>query len=218
MSANDKLQVKYLGRQPYQTIWQAMKDFTDQRDENTGDECWLLEHEPVFTLGQAGKPEHLLQHSDIPLVQSDRGGQITYHGPGQLMVYWLVDLKRRQLQVREFVSLLERVVIETLASYGINAHLQQGAPGVYVQGAKIASLGLRVRRGCTYHGLSLNVAMDLAPFQQINPCGYAGLAMTQMNDLLDPPATFAQVRERLLATFIRELGYKAVQTDMAGVC
>lgn len=176
------LRIKRLGCVDYEPAWEAMRRFTAERDAATPDEIWLLEHPPVFTLGQAGKPEHLLRTSDIPLVRIDRGGQITYHGPGQLVVYLLIDLARRGLKVREQVALMEQALIDCLADYGIDATRQAGAPGVYVDGAKIAALGLRVRRGCSYHGLALNVDMDLAPFSMINPCGYAGMPTTRLAD------------------------------------
>jgi lipoyl(octanoyl) transferase len=178
--------VKHLGLCAYTPVWQAMRDFTDQRTATSADEIWCLEHEAVFTQGQAGKPEHLLNPGHIPLVASDRGGQITYHGPGQLVVYPLLDLRRRNLGVRQMVSLLEQSCIELLAHWHIKAYAKADAPGVYVSinetERKIASLGLRVRKGCCYHGISINVAMDLAPFQQINPCGYAGMNMAQIRD------------------------------------
>ncbi|MFD2112364.1 lipoyl(octanoyl) transferase LipB [Thiorhodococcus fuscus] len=161
-----------------------MRRFTDDRDRETLDEIWLLEHPPVFTLGQAGRREHLLDPGDIPVIQVDRGGQVTYHGPGQLVAYLLLDLRRIGFGVKRLVNLLEESVIDLLDTYGIHAARRQDAPGVYVAGAKIASLGLRVRNGCSYHGLALNVAMDLEPFRRINPCGYAGLAMTQVSDLV----------------------------------
>ncbi|MEQ6886808.1 lipoyl(octanoyl) transferase LipB [Salicola sp. Rm-C-2C1-2] len=174
--------VEWLGRRRYQPILEAMKAFTDARDHGTPDACWLLEHEPVFTQGQAGRAEHILMPGDIPVVQVDRGGQVTYHGPGQLMVYTLIDIRRRGLGVRQLVSLLEDTTVAALAHWDIEAAPRQDAPGVYVAGEKIASLGLRVRRGCAYHGLALNVDMDLAPFQRINPCGYAGMPVTQIRD------------------------------------
>lgn len=163
-----------------------MQDFTNQRDDATPDEIWLLEHEPVYTQGQAGKAEHLLHSTEIPVVQSDRGGQITYHGPGQLIAYLLLDLRRKGISVRELVSGLEQAVIALLARYGIQASARPDAPGVYVSGRKIASLGLRVRRGCSFHGVALNVNLDLTPFTHINPCGYAGLQMTQCSELAGP--------------------------------
>ncbi|GJL39411.1 TPA: lipoyl(octanoyl) transferase LipB [Enterobacter chengduensis] len=176
----DKILVRHLGLQPYEPVSQAMHDFTDSRDDSTPDEIWLVEHLPVFTQGQAGKAEHLLMTGDIPVIQSDRGGQVTYHGPGQQVMYVLLNLKRRKLGVRELVTLLEQTVVNTLAEYGIDAHPRADAPGVYVGEMKICSLGLRIRKGCSFHGLALNINMDLAPFQRINPCGYAGMEMTQM--------------------------------------
>jgi lipoyl(octanoyl) transferase len=163
-----------------------MRDYTDQRDAESPDQLWLLQHAPVFTQGLAGKPEHVRDVGDIPLVESDRGGQVTYHGPGQLIGYVLLDLKRLQLGIRELVTRLEETLIAQLADYGIAAAARPDAPGVYVSGRKIASLGLRVRRGCSYHGISLNSDMDLLPFQQINPCGYPGLEMTQLSQLGGP--------------------------------
>lgn len=174
------LLVRQLGVQPYEPVSQAMHDFTDQRDETTPDEIWLVEHLPVFTQGQAGKAEHVLVPGDIPVIQSDRGGQVTYHGPGQQVMYVLLNLKRRKLGVRELVTLLEQTVVNTLAEYGIESHPRADAPGVYVGEKKICSLGLRIRKGCSFHGLALNIAMDLSPFLRINPCGYAGMEMTQM--------------------------------------
>jgi lipoyl(octanoyl) transferase len=160
-----------------------MQDFTARRDEDTADELWICEHPPVFTQGMSGKPEHLLRDIGIPVVQIDRGGQITYHGPGQVVVYLLLDLRRRDLKVRELVHAIEQAVIDLLAGYGLAAARRAGAPGVYVGNAKIAALGLRVRHGCSYHGVSLNVDMDLAPYRAINPCGYAGMTVTQLRDL-----------------------------------
>lgn len=175
--------VRRLGRVEYEPAWRAMQDFTARRDATTPDELWLLEHPPVFTQGQAGKPEHLIAPTAIPVVPIDRGGQITYHGPGQLVAYVLVDLKRRGYGVRELVTRLEEAVIALLAAHDVAAERRVGAPGVYVGGAKIAALGLRVKQGRTYHGLALNVDMDLAPFALINPCGYPGLAVTQCRDV-----------------------------------
>lgn len=172
------------GLQDYLATLEAMRTFTDRRTQDTPDELWLLEHPPVFTLGQAGRREHLLAPGNIPVVQVDRGGQVTYHGPGQLIAYLLLDLRRFGIGIKRLVSLLEQSVIDLLDSYGIQAARRTDAPGVYVDGAKIASLGLRVRNGCCYHGLALNVAMDLEPFRRINPCGYAGLAMTQVSSFI----------------------------------
>lgn len=177
------MQIRRLGQVDYLPTWRAMQDFTATRQAETADELWLLQHPPVFTLGQAGRREHLLIESEIAVVPIDRGGQVTYHGPGQVIVYVLLDLKRRGYGVKALVHRLEQALIDVLASQSIAAVRHEGAPGVYVEGAKVAALGLRVRHGCTYHGLSLNVDMDLSPFSHINPCGYAGLAVTQMKDL-----------------------------------
>lgn len=167
--------------QDYQATWQAMREFTDQRDANSQDEIWLLEHSAVFTQGQAGKAEHVLNPHDISVVQSDRGGQVTYHGPGQLIAYCLFDLRRLGIGIKSLVVNTENAIIQLLNDYDIDAHLQKGAPGVYVDNKKIASLGFRVRKGCSYHGLSLNVDMDLTPFSYINPCGFENMQMTQMS-------------------------------------
>ncbi|EMO4263921.1 lipoyl(octanoyl) transferase LipB [Enterobacter cloacae complex sp.6722787] len=197
----DKILVRHLGLQPYEPVSQAMHDFTDMRDDTTPDEIWLVEHLPVFTQGQAGKAEHLLMTGDIPVIQSDRGGQVTYHGPGQQVMYVLLNLKRRKLGVRELVTLLEQTVVNTLAEYGIDAHPRADAPGVYVGEMKICSLGLRIRKGCSFHGLALNINMDLTPFQRINPCGYAGMEMTQMRQWVDT-ATPENIRPVLLKKFL----------------
>lgn len=175
--------VRHLGQVEYEPAWRAMQDFTAQRSPDTPDEIWLLQHPPVYTQGQAGKAEHLIAYTDIPVVPIDRGGQITYHGPGQIVAYVLVDLRQRGYGIRELVTRLEQAVIDVLAAVGVSAERQAGAPGVYVDGAKIAALGLRVKHGCTYHGLALNVDMDLRPFAAINPCGYAGMRVTQCRDL-----------------------------------
>jgi len=184
--SENTLIVRQLGRQRYMPIWQKMQDFTDTRDENTPDEIWLVEHESVFTQGQAGKDEHLLAPGDIEVIKVDRGGQVTYHGPGQQMMYVLFNLRRLKIGVRELVTWLEECIIESLAEYGIDAYAKADAPGVYVNDSKIASLGLRVRRGCSFHGLALNVNMDLSPFLRINPCGYAGMNMVQTKELNGP--------------------------------
>lgn len=175
--------VKFLGCVPYEPVWRAMQQFTAQRTANTPDEIWLLQHPPTYTQGQAGKPQHLLDPGGIPVIRIDRGGQITYHGPGQLIAYLLLDLRRWHLNVRQLVRLMEQAVIELLAEQGIAAASRSDAPGVYVEGAKIAALGLKIRQGCCYHGLAFNVDMDLAPFAGINPCGYARLPVTQCRDL-----------------------------------
>lgn len=183
--SQDTILIRNLGLQPYDPVSRAMHEFTDARDETTPDEIWLVEHHPVFTQGQAGKAEHVLAPGDIPVIQSDRGGQVTYHGPGQQVMYVLINLKRRKVGVRELVTLLENTVINTLATLGINAQARADAPGVYVQGKKICSLGLRIRKGCSFHGLALNIDMDLTPFVRINPCGYAGMEMTQVSQLVE---------------------------------
>jgi lipoyl(octanoyl) transferase len=175
--------VRHLGLVEYQATWERMQRFTDERSAQTADELWFLEHPPVFTLGMAGRREHLLTPGDIPIISTDRGGQVTYHGPGQLVVYALIDLRRAGLGVRDLVTALEQSVVRYATALGITANARREAPGVYVAERKLASVGIRIRRGCSYHGLALNVNMDLAPFQRINPCGFAGLAMTQLADL-----------------------------------
>ncbi|MDP2788122.1 MAG: lipoyl(octanoyl) transferase LipB [Pseudomonadota bacterium] len=196
--------VKRLGLVEYEPTWRAMQDFTAARTSDTPDEIWLLQHPPVFTLGMAGKREHLLADIGIPVVAIDRGGQITYHGPGQIVIYLLLDLRRRGYGIKELVRRMEQAIIDVLAAYGIAAERLAGAPGVYVAGAKIAALGLRVKNGCTYHGLCLNVDMDLTPFQAINPCGYAGMAVTQISDLNTQPSP-QQAGEALLARLLRQI-------------
>ena len=182
-----------------------MQRFTDVRDESTTDELWVVEHDPVFTLGQAGKPEHVLAAGDIPVIHVDRGGQVTYHGPGQIVVYPLLDLKRRKVGVREYVHRIEQALIDTLGEWNIQAERRDGAPGVYVADAKVAALGIRVRRGCTFHGLAFNIGMDLEPFHRINPCGYQGLQVTSMGDLGGPSGMDA-VKPVLLAQLARQFG------------
>ncbi|MGB5259789.1 MAG: lipoyl(octanoyl) transferase LipB [Gammaproteobacteria bacterium] len=178
-----RLVVRRHGRVDYRQAWQDMQAFTDRRDEHTPDELWLLEHPPVFTLGRNGKDEHIHHPGNIPVIRVDRGGQVTYHGPGQLVVYCLLDLHRRRLGVQSLVHTLEQTVIDLLAGHGVVGERRLKAPGVYAEDSKVAALGLRVRRGCSFHGLALNVDMDLAPFARINPCGYAGLEVTQLRDL-----------------------------------
>lgn len=197
--------VRRLGRVDYEPTWRAMQSFSAMRGADTPDEIWLLEHPPLFTLGLAGRPEHLLAEIGVPLVKTDRGGQITYHGPGQVIAYLLLDLKRRKLNVRELVSRIEQSLIDLLAGCGVEGERLAGAPGVYVGGAKIAALGLRVKNGCSYHGLSLNVDMDLSPFAAINPCGYEGLPVTQLRDLAGP-IDQESVGERLLEQLKNHLG------------
>lgn len=196
--------VKRLGLVEYEPTWQAMQTFTANRTAITPDEIWLLEHPPVFTLGMAGKREHLLADIGIPVVPIDRGGQVTYHGPGQIVIYVLLDLKRLGYGIKELVRRMEQAIIDMLAEQGVAAQRLVDAPGVYVAGAKIAALGLRVKNGCTYHGLSLNVDMDLSPFQAINPCGYAGMAVTQTRDL-GAIATPPKAGEALLTVLLRQL-------------
>ncbi|HEY3645245.1 MAG TPA: lipoyl(octanoyl) transferase LipB [Gammaproteobacteria bacterium] len=198
--------IKHLGKVEYEPTWRAMEKFTLERGPATADEIWFLEHPPVFTLGMAGKMEHVLAPGDIPVVQIDRGGQVTYHGPGQLVVYPLIDLRRQKLGVRELVEALENSVIDTLQGYGIAARGRRDAPGVYVDARKVCSIGIRVRRGCSYHGIAFNVAMDLSPFQRINPCGYAGLEMTQVS-ALGGPASVRQVAEDLAPALLEYLRY-----------
>lgn len=200
------IEIKDLGLQPYAKIWAAMREYTDQRDLNTSDALWLVEHPPVYTQGQAGKPEHILNPGDIPIIQTDRGGQVTYHGPGQLVIYFLLDLKRKQLSVRSLVCKIEQALIDMLADYHILAARREHAPGVYVDQTKIASLGLRVRKGCTYHGLALNVNMDLTPFTRINPCGYQGLLMTQTSAISNL-STIEDAKTALVPYLLEHLGY-----------
>lgn len=204
--SQDTILIRNLGLQPYAPVSQAMHEFTDTRTDTTPDEIWLVEHDPVFTQGQAGKAEHVLAPGAIPVVQSDRGGQVTYHGPGQQVMYVMINLKRRKLGVRELVTLLEQTVVNTLAEVGIEAYPRADAPGVYVQGKKICSLGLRIRRGCSFHGLALNIAMDLAPFLRINPCGYAGMEMTQVNHF-QPAVDMDKIRPILVDNFLALLNY-----------
>lgn len=207
MSDRPELLIRRLGRRDYLGTWQAMRDFTDRRSPETPSELWLLEHDPVFTQGQAGRPEHLLRPGDIPVVQTDRGGQVTYHGPGQLVVYLLLSLREAGLGVRGLVSAMENSVIGLLGEHDIAAQARTDAPGVYVGDAKIAALGLRVRRGYTYHGLSFNIDMDLEPFSRINPCGYQGMPVTQARDL-GITESVEQLGEALAERLCRETGYR----------
>lgn len=211
MTSQNNLQIRRLGRREYLPVLHAMQQFTAQRGVGSSDEIWLVEHLPVYTQGLNGKPEHLLTPGAIPVVQTDRGGQVTYHGPGQLVAYVLVDLRRKGWGVRELVSRLEQAVIDLLHGYGIPAVARRDAPGVYVGGAKIAALGLRVKRGCSYHGVSFNVAMDLEPFSRINPCGYAGLPVTQLR-ALGGPTDPTEVAEDLLKHLCARLGYNSAQS------
>jgi lipoyl(octanoyl) transferase len=203
--------IRRLGTAAYLPTWHAMKSFTDARAPDTPDEIWLLEHPPIYTYGVAGRAEHLPNpETEIPVIKVDRGGQVTYHGPGQLIAYVLVDLRRRGLTVRSLVRCLERAVLDLLGEFGVSGDLEEGAPGVYVGGAKVAALGLRIRNGCSYHGLSLNVDMDLTPFQAIDPCGYAGMRVTQLCDL-GVQASIEHVAERLVSNLQRELPVKDPQ-------
>ncbi|MFT0213280.1 lipoyl(octanoyl) transferase LipB [Pseudomonas sp. F1_0610] len=204
--------VRHLGILPYEPAWHAMQAFTDSRQAETLDELWFLQHEPVFTQGQAGKAEHVLAAGEIPIVQVDRGGQVTYHGPGQLVVYLMIDVRRLGIGVRELVTCIEQSIIQLLASYAVTAVAKKDAPGVYVNDAKIASLGLRIRNGRSFHGLALNLDMDLQPFQRINPCGYAGLRMTQLKDETDHPVVFDEVVARLQECLLQQLHYSQYKT------
>lgn len=216
-----KLIIKNLHTQPYEEIWHKMQDFTDNRDENTPDEIWLVEHPSVFTQGSAGKPEHLINPTNIPVVQSDRGGQITYHGEGQQIMYVLLDIKRlkntgKEISVRELVTALEQSVVKTLADYGVKSYPKPEAPGVYVNcngiERKICSLGLRIRKGCSFHGLALNINIDLTPFRHINPCGYVGLEMCQLKDFVgEEQAQCHLVSPKLVKYFTEIVGYNAEQ-------
>jgi lipoyl(octanoyl) transferase len=194
---------RYPGLQAYEPIWRAMQAFTDARGAETPDELWIVEHEPVFTLGQAGKWEHVLMPGDIPVVPVDRGGQVTYHGPGQIVAYPLIDIRRAKIGVRDFVCKIEQSIIDTLEHWNIIAVRKPGAPGVYVAGAKVAALGLRVRRGCTFHGLAFNVNMDLEPFHRINPCGFQGLQVTQLMDL-GGPSSLREVESVLVENLAKQ--------------
>ena len=201
----EDLHIRELGLVPYESTWHDMQAFTENRDENTPDEIWLLEHPPVFTQGQAGKPEHLLQTGDIPVVKVDRGGQVTYHGPGQLVAYVLIDIKRAKIGVRQLVTAIEQAIVDTLATYQVTAAAKPNAPGVYVDDKKIASLGLRIKKGRSFHGLALNVDMSLEPFLRINPCGYAGLEMVQLKDFVSSP-DMTQVKQLLANALAIQLG------------
>ena len=209
-SAISSLVTRDLGLRSYQPVWDEMRDYTQDRDSNSADQIWYLQHEPVYTLGLNGKRHHLLQQTDIPIVPVDRGGQITYHGPGQLIAYLLIDIDRLNIGVKELVSGIEQAIIDYLADFNLLTERMPGAPGIYIDGAKIAALGLRVKKGRTYHGLSLNVDMDLSPFKDINPCGYAGMPVTQLTDLLGAKCpTQEEVKSALHTHLCRQLGYNA---------
>ena len=191
------IKIKEKGLQDYNSTWQEMVSFTEKRNNHTEDELWTLEHKSVFTQGLSGKPEHLLKDTEIEVIKSDRGGQITYHGPGQLIVYCLIDIKRLGIGVKQMVSIIEKSIIDLLSDYSISSHKIPGAPGVYVDGSKIAALGLKVKRGKTYHGLSLNVDMNLSPYSLINPCGYKDLKITQMSNLTDNKPNLDKIKKQL---------------------
>lgn len=206
----ERLVIRQLGMQPYEPVWQAMVAYTNSRDRQRSDEIWLLEHQPVFTQGQAGKVEHVLDPGDIPVIRTDRGGQVTYHGPGQLVVYLLLDIRRLGLGARALVTHIENAIVATLKEYGVAAAARPDAPGVYVGNAKIASLGLRIRRGCSFHGLALNINGDLSPFLRINPCGHAGLAMARLADY-DDSVDCMSVGEQLTHHLVQGLGYTGIE-------
>ena len=208
------LRVRRLGLREYRPVWEAMRGFTDARNEATPDELWLVEHPPVFTLGYNGKAHHLIAPGAIPVIHTDRGGQVTYHGPGQMVAYVLCDLRRRGWGVRQLVTALEQVVIALLNEHGVNAGARRDAPGVYVAGAKIAALGLRVRRGCSYHGLSLNVAMDLTPFSRINPCGYPDMPVTDLRRL-GVITDMAKLQQSVTTQLVQQLGYRTTEMMQA---
>jgi lipoyl(octanoyl) transferase len=205
-----KLVVRKLSRQPYEPIWKAMQEYTDTRGDRDLDEVWFVEHDAVFTQGQAGKAEHVLAPGDIPVVKVDRGGQVTYHGPGQQVVYFLIDIRRKQLGVRQLVTHIENLVVNTLAAFDIPSAPRADAPGVYVNQEKICSLGLRIRRGCSFHGLALNINMDLSPFSRINPCGYQGMAITQMSEFKSN-VNLTEIEPVLIEQLTHELGYNSVE-------
>jgi lipoyl(octanoyl) transferase len=218
MSDLPTLLVRRLGLLDYEPVWQAMQAFTDSRDENTADELWLVEHPPVFTQGQAGRAEHILAAGDIPVVQVDRGGQVTYHGPGQIVAYPLIDIRRKGMGVRELVTAIEQAIIAVLKTYNVVAVPRADAPGVYVDGVKIAALGLRIRKGRSFHGLSFNVDMDLQPFQRINPCGFQGLEVTNLSALVDSKkfeVNMPEVQQRLIASLSQVLGYNERFSEVA---
>lgn len=206
------------GIQDYQQCWEEMKNFTNQRDETTVDEIWFVEHPPVFTQGQNGKAEHVLQTSNIPIVKTDRGGQITYHGPGQLLIYTLIDVKRKKLNVRELVTALESTIIKFLAKYNIKSEAKCKAPGVYVNEKKISSIGLRIRKGCAYHGLAFNINMDLTPFSFINPCGFTDLQMTQLKNETTPLPSMERIMNEFIDCITCNLGYNSVLQSQDNIC
>ena len=201
------VKIKDLGFSEYEPVWRAMQEFTDSRDKETTDEIWTVEHPPVFTQGQAGKAEHILAAGDIPVIQVDRGGQVTYHGPGQIVIYPLIDLKRHKMGIKALVHGIEEAIIQTLSQYDVHAQRRENAPGVYVEGKKVASLGLRVRKGCTFHGLAFNIRMDLEPFSRINPCGFLGLEVVQLSEFVNN-VDFHQVQNELVDNLCNILKFK----------
>ncbi|MCB1604959.1 MAG: lipoyl(octanoyl) transferase LipB [Xanthomonadales bacterium] len=201
------VKIKHLGFSEYEPVWRAMQEFTDSRDKDTTDEIWTVEHPPVFTQGQAGKAEHILAAGDIPVIQVDRGGQVTYHGPGQIVIYPLIDLKRHKMGIKALVHGIEEAIIQTLSQYDVYAQRRENAPGVYVEGKKVASLGLRVRKGCTFHGLAFNIRMDLEPFSRINPCGFLGLEVVQLSEFVNN-VDFHQVQNELVDNLCNILKFK----------
>ncbi|MEZ5496606.1 MAG: lipoyl(octanoyl) transferase LipB [Gammaproteobacteria bacterium] len=201
------VKIKHLGFSEYEPVWRAMQEFTDSRDKETTDEIWTVEHPPVFTQGQAGKAEHILAAGDIPVIQVDRGGQVTYHGPGQIVIYPLIDLKRHKMGIKALVHGIEEAIIQTLSQYDVHAQRRENAPGVYVEGKKVASLGLRVRKGCTFHGLAFNIRMDLEPFSRINPCGFLGLEVVQLSEFVNN-VDFHQVQNELVDNLCNILKFK----------
>jgi lipoyl(octanoyl) transferase len=207
----ERVYLRRLGLADYEPVWHDMQAYTDRRNASSDDEIWVVQHPPVFTQGQAGKAEHILAPGEIPVVQVDRGGQVTYHGPGQIVVYPLIDITRKGIGVRDFVHRIEESIISVLAHFGVTGERLAGAPGIYVDGAKIASLGLRVRRGRSYHGLAFNIDMDLEPFGRINPCGYAGLQVTQLSTFAQ--ITYGEVENLLVASLGRQLGYSEIAGD-----
>lgn len=209
---NNKIIIRTPDTGDYQSIWKSMQSFTDRRDDEVIDELWIVEHNPVFTQGQAGKAEHLLNTGDIPVVEVDRGGQVTYHGPGQLVIYLMLNLKRRKLGVRDLVTKIEQAIVDLLKAYQIKAYPKKDAPGVYVDEKKIASLGLRVRKGCSFHGLALNVDMDMEPFLRINPCGYAGLEMLQTKQIAGPQ-TVKEAGDKLSAILAQSLDVTDIEVQ-----
>lgn len=212
-TTSNTLIIRDLGMQDYDPIWKKMQKFTAERDENTPDELWCLEHPPIFTMGLNGKEKHLLNINNIPVINIDRGGQVTYHGPGQLIIYTLIDLGRRHIGVKKLVNSIEQSIIQLLNKYGIEAQGKENAPGVYVNGAKIAALGLRIKKNKSYHGLSLNIDMDLTPFQQINPCGYEGLAVTQIKDL-NHTIKLHDIKNDLITQLSQFLGYTNIKHNI----